>query len=181
MRVTLDIQDDGWAQVSYHHELANLGTCPMSRLSRQLWFEHTQGPLKITPTEVGGRRITIQRTHDTPSSAQFARLISPPIRPGESAIVGYTCEGCRFVSDHYWRQSIARHTRQLTIHLHHYGAAGLNDYTATEEHPDGAENSATESLEWDEHDGAVDITLTRQYLRPEQAVTLRWKVSHESP
>jgi hypothetical protein len=139
MKVTLDIQEDGWAQVTYHHELANLGSRPMSRLSRQLWFEHTRGPLKITPSDSDGRRITIKRTHDTSSSAQFACLISPPIKPGELAVVGYICEGGRFVSDHYWRQSVARHTRRFSLHLYHRGAAGLMDYTATEEHPDGAE------------------------------------------
>jgi transcriptional regulator with XRE-family HTH domain len=181
MNVTLDIEEDGWARVTYRHELANMGTRPMSRLSRQLWFEHTRGPLKITPIEDGAHRITIHRTHDTPSSAQFACLISPPIKPRERAVVGYTCEGGRFVTDHYWRQSVARHTRQLTINLHHRGAAGLMDYTATEEHPDGAENSAIEALEWDERDGAVDLALTRQYLRPGQAVTLRWAVSRASP
>jgi hypothetical protein len=180
-RVTLDIQEDGWAKVMYHHELANLGSRPMSRLSRQLWFEHTRGPLKIAPVEDGERRITIHRTHDTPTSAQFACLISPPIRPGESATVGYACEGGRFVSDHYWRQSVVRHTRQFSIHLHHRGAAGLMDYTATEEHHDGAENSAIEALEWDECDGTVDLTLTRHYLRPGQAVTLRWEVNRADP
>lgn len=176
MRVALDIQEDGWARVTYQHTLANLGDRPMSRLARQVWFEHTGGPLQIAPVENDTRRITIHRTHDTPSSAQFAVLISPPIKPGDSAIVGYTCEGGRFVTDHYWRQSIARHTRQFKLHLYHRGAAGLMDYTAVEEHPDGAENSATDALEWDELDGAVDLTLTRQNLRPGQAVTLRWEV-----
>lgn len=180
-QVNLDIQEDGWARVTYRHELANLGSRSVSRLARQLWFEHTRGPLSITPIHREARRITIQRTHDTPSSAQFACLISPPIKPGEVGIVGYTCEGGRFVTDHYWRQSVARHTRRLSIHLNHRGAAGLMDYTATEEHPDGAENSATEALEWDERDGAVDLTLTRQYLRPGQAVTLRWTVTRAGP
>lgn len=181
MDVTLDIQEDGWARITYHRELANLGSRPMSRLSCELWFEHTQRPLKITAIEGEDRRTTIHRTHDTPSSAQFACLISPPIRPGESAVVSYACEGCRFVTDHYWRQWVPRHTRRLSIHLHHRGAVGLMDYTATEEHPDGSENSATEALEWDERDGSVDLRLIRQYLRPGQAVTLRWEVRYVHP
>lgn len=176
--IMLDVGEDGWARLTYRRELFNLGDRPISRLSCELWFEHTQGPLKITPVNEGDRRIAITRTHDTPNMAAFACLISPPVQPGESGIVSYACEGCRFVYDHYWRQQVARHTRDFSFRLRHK-AAHLVSCTATEEHADGAENSASEALQWDEHDGEVDITLTRHYLRPNQAVTLRWEVSHD--
>jgi hypothetical protein len=90
--------------------------------------------------------------------------------------VQYTCEGGRFVEDHYWRQSVPRYTRHLTINLKHRHAGRLVGCTATEEHPDGAENSATEELLWDYEGEDVVITLTRDYLRPGQAVTLRWEI-----
>ena len=44
---------------------------------------------------------------------------------------------------------------------------------------DGSENSATEELMWDYEGNDVVITLTRDYLRPNQAVTLRWAVGNE--
>jgi hypothetical protein len=52
--------------------------------------------------------------------------------------------------------------------------------TAIEEHPDGAANSADADLVWDFEGDDVVITLTREYLRPNQAVTLRWDVPRES-
>lgn len=77
----------------------------------------------------------------------------------------------------YWRQSIYRHTHRLRVNLRHTGAGRINSCTATEEHPDGAENSATEHLIWD-HDGEdVTATLERNHLRPNQSVTLQWEVS----
>lgn len=43
---------------------------------------------------------------------------------------------------------------------------------------DGSENSATEELIWDDEGDDV-LTLTRDYLRPNQSVTLRWTVTCE--
>jgi hypothetical protein len=44
---------------------------------------------------------------------------------------------------------------------------------ATEEYPDGSENSASEDLVWDYQGDDVTISLERKYLLPDQAVTLR--------
>lgn len=175
--MTLDIGDDGWARLTYRRVLVNLTSRPVSRLNAELWFEHTDGPLKITPSGDSEHRVAIQRKHDTSTMSTFACLISPAVQPQQTAVVGYVCEGCRFVNDHYWRQFIPRYTRRLTIRLAHR-ASQLVSCTAVEEHPDGAENSATEALEWRERDGGVDLSLIRRYLKPNQAVTLRWEVAH---
>lgn len=62
------------------------------------------------------------------------------------------------------------------MRLRHRDAGHLTSCTATEEHPFGSENSATEELLWDYEGNDIVITLTRDYLRPNQAVTLRWEV-----
>ncbi|TDC67611.1 hypothetical protein E1200_14340 [Actinomadura sp. GC306] len=55
----------------------------------------------------------------------------------------------------------------------------LGGCTATEEHPDGSENTATDSLVWDIQDTDAVMSLTRDHLRPNQAVTLRWEPIRE--
>ena len=153
---------------------------PLPRIARELWFENTNGPLTITPTPDCERRLMIQRVHDTANLSKFACQISPPLQTGESAIVGFTCEGGQFVDDHYWRQAINRHVRHYAIRVRQRGAGQLVRCTAIEEHPDGAENSADADLVWDYDGDDVIISLTREHLRPSQAVTLRWDVPHES-
>jgi len=179
LRIGFDIAADGWARVTYHHELLNMGDRPLTRTPRELWFEHTRGPLKIAPVGSGARRVAIQRLHDTANLAMFACQFSPAVLPGETATVGYTCEGGQFVSDHYWRQTMPRYTRHFTIDLRHRGAGHLVNCLASEERPDGSERSAAESLMWDTEGSDVSVMLTRDYLRPGQAVTLRWEVSRE--
>ncbi|GAA3214712.1 hypothetical protein [Actinocorallia longicatena] len=179
IRLDIAIQPDGWSRLTYHHELLNLSDKPLTRVARELWFENTKGPLTITPTADSERRLMIQRVHDTANLSKFACQISPPLQPGESAVVGFTCEGGQFVEDHYWRQAISRPVRHLEISVRHHGAGRLVRCTATEEHPDGAENSADDSLVWDYEADDVVMTLTREHLRPSQAVTLRWDVPHE--
>lgn len=179
LSIQIDIAQDGWASLTYRHHLLNLCDKPLARVPRELWFEHTRGPLKIVPLREGNHCAAIERIHDTSSLAKFACRVSPPIRTGDAFIVGYTCEGGRFIHDHYWRQSIARYTRHFTLRLRHRGAKQLVVCTAVEEHPDGSENSATVELMWDFEDDDVVITLTRDYLRPGQAVTLRWDVGDE--
>ncbi|MBO3752686.1 hypothetical protein J5X84_42115 [Streptosporangiaceae bacterium NEAU-GS5] len=181
MNVDIDIADDGWARLTYRHHLLNLGEKPLTRIPRELWFEHTRGRLTLTPINEDGHRAAIERVHDTPSMSKFACRVSPPIRTGETGVVGYVCEGGRFVYDHYWRQSIARHTRHFTLRLRHRGAEQLVVCTAVEEHADGSENSATDELMWDYEEDDVVITLTRDHLHPGQAVTLRWDVGDEDP
>jgi len=179
LRIEFDIVGNGRAIVTYRHELLNMSDRPLTKLARELWFEHMIGPLVITPATDPQRRIAIQRVHDTATLAKFACQISPPIRPGESGVVGYTCEGGQFVDDHYWREALRRYTRHLTIQMRHRRGEQLTVCTAVEEHPDGSENSATEELMWDYDGDDIVITLTRDYLAPNQAVTLRWAVSHE--
>jgi hypothetical protein len=175
--IDIDIAEDGWARLAYRHELLNLSDKPLTRISRELWFENTRdGRLKISPVNDGDRRVAVQRIHDTPNLSKFACQISPAVQPGDTAVVQYTCEGGRFVEDHYWNQSLPRYTRHFTMRLRHHQAGLLTSCAATEEHPDGSENSATEELLWDYEGNDVVITLTRDYLRPNQAVTLRWEV-----
>lgn len=176
LQISFDIAEDGHATLTGRYELLNLSARPVARLARELWFEHTDGPLRITPLHKDGHRVAVQRVHDTEHLAKFACLVSPAIQPGESAVVGYTCEGGSFVSDHYWQQTASRYIRQLSIRLRHRGARQLVSCTAVEEHPDGAQNSATEALAWDEQDGDVVLTLQRKLLLPNQIITLRWDV-----
>ena len=180
LHIDMDIEPDGWAVVRYRQELLNMSDRPLTRISREVWFENTDGPLSIEPTEENERRVAIQRTHDTAHSAKFACQISPALQPGERTVIGYACKGGQFVADHYWRQSMARYTRHFTLRLRHRGMGMLRTCSAIEEHPDGSENSAAEDLIWDVADGDVLITLARNHLHPTQAMTLRWDVPHDN-
>jgi hypothetical protein len=177
LEIVIDVGDDGWAILTYRHELLNLTTRPVTRIARQLWFEHTAG-LLIAPLGEGDRRVVIQPIHETATYTEFACQVSPPIQPGESAVVQFTCEGGQFVSDHYWRQTLPRHTRHLTISVRHRRGGRLLRCDAVEEQPDGSEQSA-DTLAWDYKGSDVIITLTRENLLPNQAVTVRWGVNHE--
>jgi hypothetical protein len=146
----------------------------MTRLNRELWFEETNGPLSITALPSPDRNVLVQRVHDTALNARFACQVFPAVQPGDTATVAYTATGGRFVYDHYWRQSIPRPTDELVIRLRHAGVENLTRCTATEDRPDGAEISATDSLSWTRDDSGVVIELVRRNLRPDQAVTLRW-------
>ncbi|MFB9833802.1 hypothetical protein [Actinoallomurus acaciae] len=179
LRIDIEISADGAARLTYRYEVLNMTDRPLTRLSRDVWFQYTSGKLTIHPLTEGTRRVAIQRVHDAPNLAKFACQLSPAIQPGESAVVGYTCEGGRFEDALYWRQAIARYTRHFTINLRHGEAGGLISCSAVEEHEDGSENSATEELIWDDEGDDVIITLTRDYLRPNQSVTLRWTVTRE--
>jgi hypothetical protein len=174
----IDIDSDGNAHLTYHFDLLNLSSKPLTRIVRELWFEVTGKPLTIIPTPDCERRVTIQRIHDTSNLAKFAYQISPPLRPGEYARVGYACDGGGFGERHYWRQAMPRYTRQYTLRIRQQNVQ-LITCTATEDYPDGSETSANDSLTWDYENGDVILTLTRDYLSPNQAVTLRWEVTRE--
>lgn len=176
--INLEIAEDGAALLEYRFDLINLGDKPLARVSREVWYEHTTGPLVIKPVPDIDRRIAIQRIHDTTNLAKFAFQISPPLRPGEWARVGYVCEGGQFDLNHYWRESMPRYCRhyEINVRQRHIDLGGC---TATEEHPDGSENSATDSLVWDIEGRDAVMALTRDHLRPNQAVTLRWEVIRE--
>lgn len=172
--IYIDIAKDGQASIRYDYELLNLTDAPIARFPQEIWFEHTDGSLRIRPGPGADRRIMIQRVHDTPNLSKFACQISPPIMAGEWATVSYVCEGGRFVEDHYWRQIIPRHARHFTLRVTHHGVGQLVNCAAIEEHPNGSENSADDTLIWDYDGDTALMTLTRDYLRPNQAMTLRW-------
>lgn len=50
--------------------------------------------------------------------------------------------------NHYWREAMPRYCRRYEINVRQR-RVDLAGCTATEEHPDGSENSATDSLVWD--------------------------------
>ncbi|MFE7744888.1 hypothetical protein [Nocardia sp. NPDC057455] len=178
MHVSIDIQRDGLSTVCYRHELFNMSEQPITRIAREVWFEHTPNGIHISPSSDGTRKVIIQRIHDTPGLSKFACQISPPIRPGETGTIQYECKGGQFVSDHYWRQGLPRYTRHVTITLRHNEVGRLLDYSATEEQVNGSEQSISEDLIWDNDGDDVIVTLTRDYLRPGQSVTVRWDVEH---
>lgn len=74
----------------------------MKRLTRELWFENTDGLLVIEPSPGNDRKVAIQRTHDMNNLSKFACHISPGIAPGEVATISCVCRGGQFVHDHYW-------------------------------------------------------------------------------
>ncbi|MGL5826643.1 MAG: hypothetical protein ACRCYU_17805 [Nocardioides sp.] len=177
LSVDIDIAADGWATVTYRHELVNETNRPFSRLPREMWFETTRGnlDLEVLPTDSDQRRrIMIQRVHDSASMTKFACQLLPALEPGESAVVAYRAAGGRFVEDHYWRQSIARPTAEFTMRLRHAGLDLLALCTASEELADGSEISAAEGLFWDADESGVVIGLSRHNLVSNQALTLRW-------
>ena len=174
---SVDIDAAGWSTVTYSHQLLNLTNRPIKRLTRELWFETTDGPLTIEPSSSNDRKVAIQRTHDMNNLSKFACHVSPAIDPGEAVTLSYSCRGGQFLHDHYWRQAVPRYTRHLTLNIRHHGVDMLVNCTAIEEQADGSEVSATEDLVCVDDSGDAVITLTRNYLRPSQAVTLRWEIS----
>ncbi|GAA3609731.1 hypothetical protein GCM10022223_27260 [Kineosporia mesophila] len=178
MTLDIDVDADGWSTLTYRHELYNDTDTPLTSMSRELWFEHTDGPLKFEtlPPEDESRNIMIERKHETATTIRFACRLLPALPPGESAVVAYRCAGGRFVSDHYWRQSIVRPVDRFTLRLRHAGVNVLSSCSALEERPDGSEISATESLTWRRDDSGVAVELVRTNLRPNRAITLRWDV-----
>lgn len=178
MKCSIDIDADGWASVTYCHQVMNLSDRPVKRMTREQWFETTSGALKIKPHSSSDRKVHIQRIHDTPNMSKFALQFSPAIEPGEAATISYTSQGGRFVHDHYWRQSVPRYTRYFILNIRHRKVSMLLNCTAIEEQIDGSETSAIENLVCSDKDGDAIITLTRDYLQPGQAVTVRWEVKH---
>lgn len=167
--------------MTHRYHLFNLSTRRVTRLAREIWFKHVDGPLVIEPVvQPGQRQLGIQRIHDTAHGAKFAGQLSPPLQPGDSTTISYSCTGGIFADELYWRTTLPRYTRHLTIRVRHQGVGQLTSRTAVEEHPDGAENTATEDLLWDYEGRDALITLARDYLRPNQAVTLRWEVRRDA-
>lgn len=174
--ITISIEADGDAEIGYDFDLLNLSDTPLTKMARELWFEHTGGGIDITPLQDSERRVVIQRRHDTANMSKFALALSPAILPGESARFGVVCRGGRFDGAYYWRHAVHRFTRHYTLRVRHRGIR-LHSCDAVEEYPEGAETSAYDGLLWDDEEDGVAMTLTRDYLSPGQAVTLRWDVT----
>jgi hypothetical protein len=177
--VHLTIGADGAAEFTYTHDILNLTSKPLKRLNRETWFKHTSGPLSIKSVPLDARKVMIQRTHDATQMTKFACQFSPAVLPGEVARVGYTCTGGLFVDEHYWRHSITRHTRHVTINVRHEGASLLR-CSAIETLTDGSEVFATDDILWDQEGDALTMTVARDYLSPDQALTLRWEIDARS-
>lgn len=180
-RILIDIAHDGAATLHMDHTVLNLTNRPVARLVRDFWFEHTDGRLTPMPQEAqGGQLVAIQRIHDTPNLTKFACQLSPPLQPGASAALRYSCAGGRFADALYWRHSLTRFALTFTLAVRHRGARPLLQCSATEEFPDGSEVSATEDLAWRYEGDDVLLTLTRAFLRPNQALTLRWEATSDA-
>jgi DNA-binding XRE family transcriptional regulator len=176
LRIVIDIAEDGNADVQYYHEVKNLSKLPLTRFRRDLWFEKTAAPLKVTAIPHGEHRLMIQPIHFTPSLAKFACQIAPNVQPGGSATFGYRCTGGLFAEDHYWREVVTRYTRKFSIQVTQRGVTRLAACNAVVEHPDGRENSAAEELTWREGEGVITLNLQQEFLLPNHALALRWDI-----
>lgn len=177
--VDIEVDDDGWVQLTYRHTVLNLTDRPLTRFSRELWFEYGAGPLEITALPTPRHQTSVERIHDAGTFAVFACRISPPVLPMGSATIAYRCRGGRFVDAHYWRQAVTRAMLRLTIDVHQTGIGTLRDVAALEEHPDGATQSIDEHVRWSAEGDEATITLVREDLKPNQFVTLHWEVARD--
>ncbi|MBT0773170.1 helix-turn-helix domain-containing protein [Kineosporia sp. J2-2] len=177
--VTLDVHPDGRVDVHQVHHLENLGDTPVTGLTRQVWFKHVAGPLKVEATE-SDRNVFIKTIHDVGVQVKFSAQIFPAINPGEMATVGYTCIGGQFLDELYWRQTVFLPTQQLRLQMRLHGVEALIGCSAVEERTDGLELTATESLTLANDGNGTVIDLNRRDLRSNQSVTLRWDVPHET-
>jgi hypothetical protein len=175
---TIDIDGDGWGDVTYRFLLVNLTDQPVRRMIPEQWFENTHGRLRIEPHPSSDREVSIQRLHDAAGMSKFACMFSPAIGPGQVGTIAYTTHGGRFLHDHYWRQSASRYTRRMTLSITHCGVDMLVNCTAIVDRNDGSQSSAIENLVCACGDGAALITLTQDYLQPNDAVTIRWEAAH---
>lgn len=178
---TLEIAADGTGVLEFHHRLHNQGSTPITRLPREMWFEQTAGDIRIEPSANSDRQVIIQRIHDTASMAKFACQLFPALAPGESATVGYRCEGGRFTHDHYWRQSIVRPTGAYTLTVRQHGVKRIQRCSLIRERADGSEVIATDSLALAAQNGVLTLQLRQQNLSVGEAVTLRWEVTRVDP
>jgi hypothetical protein len=179
LSLDIDVAPDGAVTVNYRQELFNGGSVPFTRLTRELWFEHTAGPLVIAALPVDeddpdARNLIIKKIHQSTLNAHYACQVFPAVQPGESATIAYTCTGGRFVDAFYWRQSVLVPTEELRMRLVHHGIRQLTECAGIEERADGSELSVADSIAWNRTDAVVVVELTRRNLAINQAVTLRW-------
>ncbi|MYS87394.1 XRE family transcriptional regulator [Embleya scabrispora] len=180
LKVDIEVGPEGDVRLTYRQVVLNLTGRPLTRMVREMWFERTRGRLTITPTDACDRQIAIQRLYDTTGLSKFACQISPPVPPGETTVIEYVCEGGMFVDSTYWRQAIARPTRDFSLSVTQHGVTEFRGCGAIEQHPDGSENSVTQHTRWSLDEDRLHVTLSRQDLHANQYVTLRWDVVHDS-
>jgi hypothetical protein len=178
LAVAITIAAGGGSVVTCNRELLNLTPIPLRRLPLEFWFKHTSGALAISATPLDEHKVMIQRTHDAPSMSKFACQFSPAIEPGDTARFEYRCTGGCFLDELYWRQTVPRPTRHLTVNIRQEQASLLR-CSAIEEMPDGSEVVATDDILWDYEGADVTMTLTRDYLHSNQALTLRWEIDRD--
>jgi hypothetical protein len=176
--IAISIDAAGGAVVTCNRELLNLTPTPLRRLPLEFWFKHTSRVLAVWATPLDDHKVMIQRTHDTPGMSKFACQFSPAIDPGDTARFEYRCTGGCFLDELYWRQTAPRPTRHLTLNVRHERASLLR-CSAIEELPDGSEVVATDDILWDYEGADVTMTLTRDYLHSNQALTLRWEIDRD--
>jgi hypothetical protein len=177
MDCTIDIDDTGESTITYRFHMINLTDKPIKRMTREQWFENTAGRLCIEPHASSDRQVRIQRVHDTANMSKFDCVFTPALEPAEVATIAYTTKGGQFLHDHYWRQTAPRYTRRLTLTVRHHAVEMLLNCTAIVDDHDGAQHSAIDDLVCLCEDGDATMTLTRDYLQPNDAVTIRWEVS----
>ncbi len=175
LTIDLTIAADRLATVTYRYHSLNLTDRPVTRAPRDLWFQHSRGKLLLSALPESDRNVTIQRLHTADNMAKFACQFSPAIEPGETTRFAYTCSGGEFREDYYWRQTIARYTREYTLNVRHCGLKRLGGFNATEDLTDGAEVVAQQSVAWHYEGEDVVMTFTRDHLHPAQNATLRWE------
>jgi hypothetical protein len=180
LHIDLDIAPDGAAQVTNRYTLLNLCDRPLSRLTQERWFKYTHSKLVLTPIDIGDQRITLQRLHDVGPLVKFACQITPPIEPGQVGVISHRCTGGLFKPEAlFWRHVFPRFTRFFTMTVRHRGAGTLAGCSATEEHPDGSVTITPSALTWDYDGDDIVMTTTLDYVRPNQAVTIRWELDSE--
>jgi hypothetical protein len=88
---TITIAANGSAEILYECDILNLSDNPITKIAKELWFEHTNGHLDISALPDSERRVVINRRHDTANLSKFALGITPPIQPGEAARISFAC------------------------------------------------------------------------------------------
>ena len=175
LEIDIDIAADGISTVTHHYYQLNLTDNPVSRATRDIWFQHSRGKLDLSAARDGDRNVTIQRLHTADNMAKFACQFSPAIDPGESVRYAYSCSGGEFRKDLYWRQSFSRFTRQYTLRVKHCGLRSLGGFTATEDFPDGTEVVRQQAVAWHYEGDDVVMSFTLDRIQPGQYATLRWE------
>ncbi|NUS45486.1 MAG: hypothetical protein HOQ24_17565 [Mycobacteriaceae bacterium] len=173
---TVNIAADqrGVVRVTQRHEVFNMSEKPLIALAREMWFQRTQGALDVAVAQQFSDRVRIEKQHEAGNLVKFACRLTPALGPGGIATVEYTCTGGILGDDRCWRQEVRNYTRHLTMTVSVPGADAPPACTVIEEHPDGAEYASVDDLLTDGDADTTTVTVTRDYLRPGQALTLHW-------